>query len=205
MSGDEKKGADDAELETWRGEWQRLGGRDDFAAELVTRAARDASRMRRAAILEVASALLATGFLAIMTVRAHGSAELMTITVLVVLYCGWSLGTHFGVRATLFRQSGESLDDFIALTRRRLDAESRSVRYSRYGLIAFWVVLTPWLVWMFLAHREAYLAHPASMVVGFGGAPAITAGVFWRMRRKARSLDAERDRFERHASDAQVA
>ena len=45
---------DDRELETWRGEWHALGGKDDLAAELVARAARDGKRMRHAALREVA-------------------------------------------------------------------------------------------------------------------------------------------------------
>lgn len=195
---------DDAELGAWRGEWQRLGGQDGFAKELISRAARDGRRMRRAAAGEVLGVLFSTATCAWLMVRTRGAVEVVAITVLILVFNGAWLTYFFSVRADLFSASGEGVSAFIALTRRRLATEQRWIRVARWAVVALGGVAVPWGVWTFLAHEQAYRAEPWRAVVGFGGAALILAGVLAFTWFKERRLAAEGRAFERNVADAEM-
>lgn len=195
----------DAELSTWRGEWQALGGKEDLASQLVARAAKDGRRLRRSAATEVLAATFSSSVCLWLIVRTHGSLEVVAMTGLILLFNGAWLTHFFTLRSDLFRPSAEGIDAFVALTRKRMAAEQRWMRFARLWTAALAVPLVPWSIWVFLAHREAYLAAPWRAVVGFGTAFVILAGVFLYTFRKERRLRREEESFERHVADVQLA
>lgn len=195
----------DNELSTWRAEWQALGGRDDLATKLVARAAKDGRRMRRAAAGEVLGAAFSTSLCLWFVLRSHGSPEIVAMTAVILLFNGAWLTHFFTMRADLFAPSAEGVDAFVALTRRRMATEQKWARAARRWTIAVSVLLLPWAVWVFLAHEDAYLARPSSAVIGFGGAAAIFAGVYYFTLRKERKLRAESARFEANVADVELA
>ncbi|MDB4941592.1 MAG: hypothetical protein JWP97_1126 [Labilithrix sp.] len=195
----------DHELGAWRAEWNTLGGREDLAAELVARAAKDGSRMRRAAVAEVLGAVFSSSICVWMVVRSHASLEITAMTAVILLFNGGWLTHFFTLRARLFGAAGEGLAPFIDLTRQRLATELRWARLARRWMMALAAPLLPWAAWVLAAHRGAYLAAPWRAVVGFGGAAAIFGGVWvWTLRRETR-LRGESELFERHLADAHVA
>jgi hypothetical protein len=195
----------DTELSAWRSEWQTLGGQEDLATELVARAAKDGRKMRRAAAIEVLAAVFSSSVCLWLVVRFHGSLEITAMTAIILLFNGGWLTHFFTLRAELFRSSGEGLEPFVELTRKRLATELRWTRFARLWMLGLAIPLVPWAMWVFAAHREAYMAAPWRAVVGFGGAAAIFAGVYVWTRRKERRLKGESVRFERHVAAAQVA
>jgi hypothetical protein len=196
---------DDRELASWRGEWKTLGEHQELAVELVARAAKDRRRMRNAAAREVLGAAFSTAFCLWMLVRSRGTVEIVAVCALVLAFNGAWLTQFFMVRVDLFATSGEGLEDFLALTRRRLATELRWARIARRWLLALCVLTLPWAVWMFVAHQAAYAAAPWRGVIGFGGAAAIFAGVYVWTRWKERALSVEAEAFERHVADARLA
>lgn len=196
---------DNNELSTWRAEWQALGGRDDLATKLVARAAKDGRRMRRSAAGEVLGATFSTSLCLWFVLRSHGSAEIVAMTAVILLFNGAWLTHFFTMRADLFAPSGEGVDAFIALTRRRMATEQKWARAARRWTVAVSLLLLPWAVWVFVAHKDAYFANPWSAVVGFGGAAAIFAGVYYFTLRKERKLRAESASFEANVADVELA
>lgn len=196
---------DDKELSTWRTEWQTLGGQEDLAAELVARAAKDGRKMRRAAALEVLAATFSTTVCLWLVVKTHGELEITAMTAIILLFNGGWLTHFFMSRANLFGSSGEGLEPFIELTRRRLATDLRWAAAARRWMLAVGVPLIPWAIWVLSAHRDAYAAAPWRGVVGFGGAAAIFAGVYVWTHVKERRLRLESEAFDRHVADAQVA
>ena len=178
-----------AELSSWRGEWQALGGQEDLAAQLVARAAKDGRRMRRAASAEVLGATFSTSICLWLLVRTHGALEVVVVTALILLFNGGWLTHFFMPRADLLRSTGK-VSSLRQLTRRRLATELRwarmpraagrsrsAVRWSHRGASGSLV-----------AHRDAYLAAPWRAILGFGGGAAIFAGVYVWTHRKERKL-----------------
>jgi hypothetical protein len=199
---DEKK---DAELSSWRGEWQTLGGKDDLAAELVARAAKDGKRMRAGAVREVLAATFSTGVCSWLVVRSHGELEVVVMTAFILLFNGAWLTHFFTVRADLFRTSGEGVESFVALTRKRLATEHRWVVAARRWTLALMVPLVPWSIWVFIAHRDAYMTAPWRAIAGFGTAAVILIGVLLWTRVKERRISVETEAFERHVAEVQLA
>lgn len=195
----------DTELSAWRSEWQTLGGQEDLAAQLVARAAKDGRKMRRAAAIEVLAAVFSSSVCLWLVVRFHGSLQVTAMTAIILLFNGGWLTHFFTLRAQLFRSSGEGLEPFVELTRKRLATELRWARFARQWMLALAIPLVPWAIWVFAARREAYMAAPWRAVVGFGGAAAIFAGTLVWTRRKERRLRRESDLFERHVADVQLA
>jgi hypothetical protein len=206
MSNEDKDEAkDDAELSTWRGEWQSLGGREDLASELVARAAKDGKRMRMSAAREVLAALFSTIVCLWLMVRTHGAVEVVAMTGLILFFNGAWLTHFFTLRANLFASSGEGVASFIELTRNRLVTERKWTVFARRWTTAIGAAVVPWSVWVIIVHKDAYRAEPWRAFVGFGVAAAILAGVYFWTRRKERKLTAEADAFERHIADVELA
>lgn len=201
----ENKPEADTELSTWRGEWQSLGGKEDLAAQLVARAAKDGKRLRRSATTEVLAATFSSSACLWLTVKTHGSLEVVVITGLILAFNGAWLTHFFTARAGLFAPAGEGVDAFVALTRRRLTAELRWMRIARRWTLGIAGPSVLWGIWVFLAHRDAYLAAPWRAAVGFGGAAAILAAVFGYAHWQERKLRREEAAFERHVADVQLA
>lgn len=195
----------DAELSTWRGEWQALGGKDDLASELVARAVKDGKRLRRSAATEVLAATISSSLCLWLIVRTHGALEVVAMTGLILLFNGAWLTHFFTLRSDLFRPSAEGIDAFVALTRKRLAAEQRWMRFARRWTAALAAAVVPWSIWVYLAHRDAYEAAPWRAVVGFGTAFVIFAGMFLYSFRKERKLRREEESFERHVAEVQLA
>lgn len=196
---------EDKELSAWRAEWQALGGKDDLASKLVARAAKDGRRMRFAAAKEVLAAAFSSAFTLWMVIRSHGKAEITVMTAVILLFNGAWLTHFFTLRADLFSPSAEGVDAFIELTRRRLATETRWARFARLWTVAIGVALTPWSVWFFYTHRDAYYAEPWRAVVGFGTAAAILVGVYFFTHRKERKLRAQTEAFESNLAGAELA
>lgn len=202
---DEKGNTSDAELLSWREEWQSLGGQEDFAAELVARAAKDGRRMRRAAAAEVLAAAFSSGLSAWLIIHTEAAIEVVAITAFVLVFNGAWLTHFFLLRAQLFATSGQGADAFVELTRRRLATELRWVTVARKWCVVLAAIVTPWGVWTFFRHKDAYLAEPWRAIVGFGGAAVIFAFVWMQTRRKERKVRAEEMAFERHLADVGLA
>lgn len=194
----------DRELEEWRREWQSLGGAEGFATELVQRAARDGKKMKRAAAYEVLAAIFSTSVCVWLLVRTHGSIEIASLMALILLFNGAWLMQFFTVRATLFDAAGATVEAFVTLTRKRLETERRWTRYAQRWMLVLGFLISPWMIWIFVTHRDAYLAAPWRAFVGFGGAAAIFAAVVLFARRKAKRLAVEEERFERQVAEAQL-
>lgn len=197
-------GNQDPELSAWRSEWQSLGGREDFAAALVARAAKDRRRIRRVVAREVLAGLLSSVAFCGIMVRSRGAPEVVAIFGFSLVFIGSWLTYLLTLRADFFAGSGEGVEAFVALTRRRLAIEGRWLRFAERWTLALGAAILPWGVWFFAVHREQYLAEPWRAVVGFGGIAAILAGVFLWMRRKQRKLRVEERAFERCVKETQL-
>lgn len=196
---------DDPELAMWRAEWQALGGSENFAAQLVVRARKDGRRMRFSAAGEIGAAILATSVCAWLIVKSHGEPEDVVMTVFIVLFLGAWLTQFFTLRAGTFAASGEGVEAFVALTRRRLVTQRRWTRYAERWTALLAVAVVPWAAWVLHGHWAAYAAQPWRGVVGVGGAAVILAGVFRANRVKGRKLAAETEAFERQLVDVRLA
>jgi len=193
----------DQELESLRAEWRSLGDQGALSSSLLDRVSRDSARMRRAAALEIAGVIFSTSVIVSIAVW-RGGPEMIALTALICTFNGAWL-THFFVsRASLYQAPGQSLDAFVSLTRGRSLTERRWARAAQRWHVAIGLALLPLLVWIFVAHREAYLASPLHMITGFGGAALIYAGSLVYLRRKARKLEAEAEAFERELAGASL-
>lgn len=202
----EKETREDAELATWRGEWQALGGEDDFAPQLVARAAKDGRRMRLGAAAEVVAATFSTSFCVWLLVRSHGSAQVVAMSAFILLFNGAWLTHFFTMRAGLFGNHavGEGALVFVELTRRRLATQRQWMVAARRWTLALGAIVFPWAIWVFLAHKEMYMAEPWRAVVGFGGVVVILGGVYAWTHVKERRLRAEGEAFERHIEEVKL-
>ena len=185
---------DDKELEGWRSEWQSLGGRQGFADDLARNVARDARRIRRGVATEIAGGVFAASISVWLISSAHGELVSTFTGAGVLVFCGvWT------TRLLTLRQagpSGEGLDGFIELTRRRMTDDLRWSRFTRRTTKVLAALLVPWSAWAFVTRHAMYRAEPWRGLVGFGGVAIILAGLYVWQRRKHRKLETERDRFE---------
>jgi hypothetical protein len=184
------------ELEVWRSEWTSLPDVEMFARELVDRAAREGRSLKRRAAGEIAAVLFSSGMCVWLLVSTHGKLQVVAITVIILLFNGAWITHYFNVRAGTFAASGEGLDAFVGLTRARLSADRRWNHYALRWTQVLAAILLPWSVWMFLDHRDKYLAEPWRALVGFGGAVVILTALFIYLRSKRVKLDADTKRFE---------
>lgn len=194
----------DPELESLRADWQTLGDGTQLSSSLLARVERDSGKMKWAAAKEVLAAIFSTTTISLITIRKNGTPELIVLTALICLFNGAWLTHFFTTRASIFSASGRSLDAFVSLTRERGQVELRWVTFARRWQYAIGIAILPVLVWFFFANREAYLASPWRMVVGFGGAGLIFAGVLIYLNIKERKLKAEADAFERAVASASL-
>ena len=205
MSLEPKDPKEDAELSTWRGEWQGLGGGEDFAVQLVARARKDGRKLRLSAAAEVLAAAFSTTVCLWLLARSHGSPEVIAMTAFILPFNGAWLTHFFTVRAGTFNAIGAGVDDFVVLTRRRLATQRKWMVLARRWTFAIGIALAPWMVWVFYAHREAYAREPWRGVLGFGMIVVIMAGVYAWTFVKERKLGVEAEAFERHVADVQLA
>ena len=197
--------AADAELSTWRGEWQGLGGSEDFAAHLVARARKDGRKLKLAAATEVLATLFSTTVCIWLLARSHGATEVIVMAALILPFNGAWLTHFFTARAGTFEAMGTGIDDFVALTRRRLATQRKWMAQARRWTTASGIAIVPWTVWVLYMHREAYAREPWRAVLGFGNIVLIIAGVVAWTYVKERKLGAEAEAFERHVADVQLA
>jgi hypothetical protein len=196
---------EDPELAAWRGEWQGLGGTEDFAAQLVARARKDGRRLRRSAAVEVTAAALSSTFAIWLVVHRRGALEAVLLMALILLFNGAILAHFFTVRAGTFASSGDGVEAFVALTRRRFRTQKRWAGYARRWLLVLLVAVVPWAALMLHAHWDGYAAQPWRGVVGFGGIFVIAGGVLAWIRRTELRLVQESEAFERQLADVQLA
>jgi len=186
----------DEELERWMAEWHALGGRDGLAKELATCAARDAWRIRRDAVGEVAACLFSSAFGVWLVVRTQGRIVAVAAVAGVLLFNGAWLTRLFTLREAESRDVGGGIEAFVEVTRRRLIDDMRWSRFARKAMMVVGGLIVPWAVWAYLSQRAAYDAAPWRALVGFGGALAIVAAVFAWNERRRKVIAAERARFE---------
>lgn len=194
----------DEELTTWRAEWQSLGGKEGFGKELVERAAKDARKMKRSAAGEVLGALSSSAVCVGLVVKMHGAAEVTAVTAMILLFNGAWLTHFFTVRAGTFSPEANGLDAFVELTRKRIATAIRWNRYAANWTAILSLLLVPWSVWTFLAHKEAYLAAPWRAFVGFGGWVGIMAALLVFLRWKRAKLVLEQERFEKQVAEVSL-
>jgi hypothetical protein len=187
---------DDEELSQWRDEWQTAAEPTDFARGLPERVARDGRRLRRSAWAEALAVTFSTSVCGWMMVRTHGAPVVVALSGFILFFNGAHLTQFFQARANLYRACGEATGDYIALTRKRLDAEMQSVRFTLRWIKIIAAFCLPWSVWMFVAHAAVYRAEPWRGFVGFGSAAAILATVTLLTRKRARRLERETSLFE---------
>ncbi len=188
---------EDLELRQWQDEWNALGGEAGFARELVARAARDTRRLWLSSFLEVLAAALSSAFSLSGVIWSHGQPTIVAMTAIILVFNGVWLTRMFSLREGTYRGASSGVDDYVALTRKRLDGDIAFSRFARRATSVLAVLLTPWGVWMFLTHRDAYVAEPWRAVVGFGGVLAILTFIFLSQSRSRKRKVAERARFER--------
>ncbi len=191
--------ANDPELETWKREWQELGGEEELARELAARVASDRRRVWRSAIRELLGAAFSTALSFWLIARSHG--ELVTIAVCgtVLIFNGVWTTRLFVLRESFLRSSsfeGKGLDSFVDLTRHKLIDDLKWNAFARIALIVLLLVLVPMSVWAFVARYEMYRAEPWRAYVGFGVAFGIFGACFFVGQRKRRRLIRESERFE---------
>jgi hypothetical protein len=78
--------------------------------------------MRRAAVREVLAVVLSTSVGLWTIVQSHGALEVVAMIAFIFLFNGAWLTHFFTLRAGVFGPSGEGIEAFIDLTRRRLAA-----------------------------------------------------------------------------------
>lgn len=186
----------DHELETWRSEWQAMGGRSGLVAELSARVARDGARIRRGLAAEIAGGLFAVGLATALVVRMHGEPVTAVVCAAVLVFTGVWTTRVLTLRHGSLRATAEGLDTFVALTRRRLDDDLRWAAFGTRAMQIFAALLVPWAAWALVARWPMYSAEPWRAVVGFGTAAAILVFSLLKYRVKRRTLVEERARFE---------
>ncbi len=186
----------DHELETWRSEWQAMGGRSGLAAELSARVARDGVRIRRSLAAEVAGGIFAVVLATALVVHTHGERVTAVVCAGVLVFTGVWTTRVLTLRHGSLRATAEGLDTFVALTRRRIDDDLRWVAFGTRAMQIFAALLVPCAAWALVARWAIYSAEPWRGVVGFGTAAVILAFALLRYRVKRRLLVADRARFE---------
>lgn len=184
------------ELETWRGEWQSLGGREGLTRELTARVAKDSRRIRRSVATEVLAGVFSSSIALWMTIRSHGAPVLVALCAGIFLFNGVWLTRLFTLREGEHSGLGDGLDAFVERTRRRLQDDLRWNTFARRATIVLGVAIVPWSVWMLVVGWSVYRAEPWRAAVGFGGVVVILGFLFGWLRSKRRTIAAERERFE---------
>jgi hypothetical protein len=184
------------ELETWRGEWQSLGGREGLTRELAARVAKDGRRIKRAAAIEVLAAALSSSASLWMAIGSHGAPVLVGLCAGIFLFNGVWLTRLFTLREGERSGLGDGLDAFVERTRRRLQDDLRWIAFARRATIGLGLALVPWSAWMLSAGWSVYRAEPWRAGVGFGGIVVILGFIFAALRSKRATIAAERERFE---------
>lgn len=184
---------EDRELEGLRAEWQSIGAlRLD---DLAVRVARDRRKLFLSAGLEVGAVIFSSVLVGWLLVRTKGAPTVVSILVVILLFNGAWITHFFAMRKGLYEPAASDATAFVNLTEKRLQTELQWLVYARRWLAILCALVVPWSVWVFVTHREAYLAAPWRAVVGFGGAAVISAGTFAWIHHKRRRLERERERF----------
>lgn len=188
--------SEDKELETWKTEWQSLGGRERLAEELAGRVAKDGKRLRRALAREVVAGVVAVGLSVWLVARTHGELVSAVACAGIVLFTGIWLTRLFWVYEGSLRSPGTGLDAFMDLTRCRLADDLKWIAFSRRATQILAIAIVPWGIWAFVRRYAMYRDEPWRAVVGFGSVALILTGLFVWYRGKQRKLVAELERFE---------
>lgn len=184
------------ELETWRGEWQSLGGREGLTRELAARVAKDGRRIKRSVATEVTAAAFSSSVSIWMAITSHGAHVIVALCAGIFLFNGVWLTRLFTLREGESSGLGDGLDAFVERTRRRLQDDLRWNTFARRAAIALGVATVPWSAWMLVVGWSVYRAEPWRAGVGFGGIVVILGFVFAWLRSKRTAIAAERERFE---------
>ena len=184
------------ELETWRGEWQSLGGREGLTRELAARVADDGRRIKRSVATEVIAAAFSSSVSIWMAITSHGAPVVVALCAGIFLFNGVWLTRLFTLREGERSGLGDGLDAFVERTRRRLLDDLRWNTFARRAAIGLGVAIVPWSAWMLVVGWSVYRAEPWRAGVGFGGIVVILGFVFAWLRSKRTTIAAERERFE---------
>lgn len=193
----------DEELSRWQAEWQSLGGRDRWVAELADRVRRDGRRIRRGIARDIGAASLSTLLSIGLLARSRGELVTVVVCAAILVFNGvWV------TRLLTLRRgppaADASLDAYVALTRQR---QEDAVRWVGFAARSTWVLaigLVPWAIWAFVARYPLYRAEPWRAGVGFGGAAVILGATFAWLRWKRRRLLDEQARFEATVRDRTI-
>jgi hypothetical protein len=177
----------DEELQSWAAEWQ---GGTGLAPEERTAIGRRVRRRSRwmAVLTAVEVAIVAAalgGLLPLLLAAAHGAdlAALTAFCAMALAILAFSLWNRRGV----WRPRGESVGEFVALSRERNRREARALRAGWLLLAAETAVFVPWIAWRFdpAARPEAY----GLQALLAGAAAAILLALARRARRERHELD----------------
>jgi hypothetical protein len=188
--------SEDKELETWRTEWQALGGTRDLAEQLARRVVEDGRRIRRGVAVEVGAAVFGVVTCTWLVVRTRGELVATVACAGLLFFFGVWVTRLLTLRRGSLRALGSGVDEFVELTRRRLADDVAWNRFAHRSMQILTGLLVPWGIWAFVARYALYRAEPWRAVVGFGTAAVILAAVFVVNGRKRRKLEAERERFD---------
>jgi len=187
----------DSELTRLQTEWQGLGNVDAALERLAERARRELRRARRSIAVECIAAACSTATCAYFLVE-NASGPAIGLTAIVVVFNAVYLRKLFQVRGARSRDAARSLDDYGALLRTQLAAETRWLDFAWRATWVLAAILAIWSAWQLLHAREAYALEPWRGIVGFGGIAALLAGTLaWvhhargRLQLRSRRMDEE--------------
>jgi hypothetical protein len=191
----------DNELEDWQQEWQALGGREDLARSLAERVQHDGRRIRRELVLEMAAAAGSTALCAWLLVDSKGKPVVTVACAAVLIFTGVWVTRLLTLKQGSSRAEGTGLDVFIELTRRRLTDDVKWHTFRRRSLDVLALLMVPWTLWAISERYPLYRAEPWLGAAEVGALLGLLVGSFIHLRRKVRTLEAARDRFEALVDD----
>lgn len=113
---------EEKELETWRAEWQSLGGRAELARELAERAKTGSAKMKRKIALEIAASVLSNFFCLHETIKSGGAPTMLVLCAGMFCFGGIWLTRLFTLADT--KANATSLDSYVDLLGRQLDNDT---------------------------------------------------------------------------------
>ena len=149
---------------------------------------------RRKAAQEVIAAAALVAWYGVLLSRSPPPA-LVAVAIASLLFVGIHLTYLFMTRSELLRASAADTAGWLELLRKKVDADLRWNRFIRGVCITAFVFGLVWAPWMFFTFESGYRAQWWRAAIGFGGYFALVLFMYAWCRRKARLLQARRERL----------
>ncbi len=166
---------------------------------MLERARTETRRQWASLAVELAAGVMVIGFWVKALWRNPPAVTWLLGFVSIAFVILWEVSLIRTLQGT-WSELGRSTHDFLALARRRRQAQVRWLRFVRNCLLGAALFGAVWGPWQYLSFRETYRAEPWRALVGFGAYYGVLAALALWNRRRRRTVGEELQRLEQEST-----